>query len=70
MSDDKRKSKGRSEAAGAGSAEVQKYVCLAPLDHSGDHRIYPVGAVVTLEHLAPEMVQRLVDGGHVRPVAD
>lgn len=46
----------------------QKYVALSPIDHTGDKKIYPPGSVISLDHLAPEMVQRLVDGGHVRPV--
>ena len=43
----------------------QQYRCLSPIDHSGDHRLYLPGAVITLDHLPPDLIQRLVDGGHV-----
>lgn len=46
-------------------AAVQQYRCLSPIEHQGDHRIYLPGAVITLEHLTPDLIQRLVDGGHV-----
>jgi hypothetical protein len=46
----------------------QEYVTLTAIDHSADHRIYPAGAVVRLDHLAPAQIKKLIDRGHVRPV--
>lgn len=43
-------------------------MCLVNLDHSKDHRIYGPGAEVSLDHLAPDMVERLVAQGYVRLV--
>jgi hypothetical protein len=53
------------KAEAKAEAKRQQYRCLSPLDHTGDHRLYLPGAVITLDHLSPVLIRRLVDGGHV-----
>lgn len=44
------------------------YEAAVPIDHTADHVIYDPGQRFSLDHLAPEMVQRLLDQGLVKVV--
>lgn len=61
MSQSQRKSLGF-----GGQVDNGEFECLVPIDHRADRRIYPAGAKIRLDHLAPEQVERLVARGYVR----
>ena len=46
------------------------YVCLWPLEHTEDKRIYPAGSVISLDHLSPALREKLVLRGYVRRATD
>ena len=46
----------------------QQYECLLAIEHTADHKIYPVGSVIHLDHLTQAHRDRLVLLGYVRPV--
>ena len=52
------------------AAPVLLYECLVAIDHTADHRIYPAGSVINLEHLPAAARAMLVARGYVRPTAD
>lgn len=46
------------------------YVCLWPIEHTEEKRLYPAGSVICLDHLPPALRERLVLKGYVRPATD
>lgn len=42
------------------------YEALLPIDHTAHGRVYGPGERFDLQHLAPEMIQRLIDWGCVK----
>lgn len=55
-----------SDKSGKGTTDWGEFEALAPIDHRADRRIYPPGAVIRLDHLTAEQVERLVSRGFVR----
>ena len=46
------------------------YRALVPVDHTGDKRVYPVGATFTLDHILPEKVRSLIEMGAVEEAGE
>ncbi len=47
-----------------------RFIALQPVWHSKEQKQFEVGESLSLEHLLPEQIQNLIEGGVVKPVEE